>query len=60
MYVKMPLKLAKLSAAAIDKNTILIVGGIYGGNQDDESHNFQYINSVYKLDLNQTQPKWFK
>ncbi len=31
MYVKMPLKLAKLSAAAIDKNTILIIGGIYGG-----------------------------
>ena len=52
MYVKMPLKLAKLSAATIDKNTILIVGGIYGGNQEDENHNFQYINSVYKLDLN--------
>jgi hypothetical protein len=29
--VKMPLKLAKLSAATIDKNTIFIAGGIYNG-----------------------------
>ena len=36
MYVKMPLKLAKLSAAAVDKNTILIIGGIYGGSSSDE------------------------
>jgi len=39
MYVKMPLKLAKLAAAAIDKNTILIVGGIYG-NSSEEDQNF--------------------
>lgn len=38
MYVKMPLRLAKLSAASIDKNTILIVGGIYGGSSTDEEH----------------------
>jgi hypothetical protein len=36
MYVKMPLKLAKLSAATVDKNTIIIVGGIYGGNSDSD------------------------
>jgi hypothetical protein len=40
MYVKMPLKLAKLSAATIDKNTIFIAGGIYNGSTgtiDDEN-----------------------
>jgi hypothetical protein len=62
MYIKMPLKLAKLAACALDKNTILICGGIYGQSGDEGfgEQGFQYINSVYKLDLNQTQPKWFK
>lgn len=35
IYTKMPLKLAKLAAAPIDKNSILIIGGIYGSATDD-------------------------
>jgi hypothetical protein len=54
MYVKMPLKLAKLAAVALDKQTILICGGIYGASEDGMGDSgYQYINSVYKLDLNQ-------
>jgi N-acetylneuraminic acid mutarotase len=34
MYVKMPLKLAKLAAVALDKSTILICGGIYGQSEE--------------------------
>jgi len=30
IYTKMPLKLAKLGAAPIDKSSIIIIGGIYG------------------------------
>lgn len=62
LYTKMPLKLAKLAAAPIDKNCILIIGGIYGNaNEDGYSDvGYQYVNSSYKLDLNQSQPKWFK
>jgi hypothetical protein len=55
MYVKMPLKLAKMAAVALDKQTILICGGIYGSSEDGAygEQGYQYINSVYKLDLNQ-------
>ena len=35
MYVKLPLKLAKLAAVALDKQTILICGGIYGQSSED-------------------------
>ena len=30
LYVKLPLKIAKLGAVAIDRNSILIAGGIFG------------------------------
>lgn len=50
----MPLKLAKLAAAPIDKNSILIIGGIYGSATDDgySDAGYQYVSSTYKLDLN--------
>lgn len=35
MYLKLPLKLAKIAACALDKNTILISGGIYGQSTED-------------------------
>ena len=62
LYTKMPLKLAKVAAATIDKTSILIIGGIYGSaNEDGYSETgYQYVHSCYKLDLNQAQPKWFK
>jgi hypothetical protein len=49
----MPLKLAKLAAAAIDKNSIMIIGGIYGSANDegDSDQGYQYVSSCYKLDL---------
>jgi hypothetical protein len=54
MYVKMPLKLAKLAAAAVDKSSIIIIGGLYGQTNEEgySETGYQYINSVYKLDLN--------
>jgi hypothetical protein len=62
IYTKMPLKLAKLAAAPIDKSTIIIVGGIYGSvNEEGYSEaGYQYVSATYKLDLSQNQPKWFK
>lgn len=51
LYVKMPLKLAKMAAAAVDKTSVLIIGGIYGNSNNDEHSGFTYINSVYKLDF---------
>lgn len=53
IYTKMPLKLAKLAAAPVDKNSIMIVGGIYGS-VNEEGYNeagYQYVASAYKLDL---------
>lgn len=31
----MPLKLAKMAAAAVDKTSVLIIGGIYGSSTND-------------------------
>ena len=56
LYIKLPLKIAKLGAAALDRQTILIAGGIYG----DTEMSYQYVNSVYKLDLSTAAPKWVK
>ena len=55
IYTKMPLKLAKLAAAPIDKNNILILGGIYGSvNEEGYSEaGYQYVSTSYKLDLSQ-------
>ncbi len=47
LYIKLPLKIAKLGAAAIDRTSILIVGGIFG----DTEMSYQYVNSAYKLEL---------
>ena len=47
--------MAKLAAAAVDRNSIIIAGGIYG----DSDLQYQYVNSVYRLDLG-NQPKWVK
>lgn len=49
----MPLKLAKLAAAPLDKNSILIIGGIYGSvNEEGYSDSgYQYVCNCYKLDL---------
>ena len=54
MYTKMPLKLAKVAAAAVDKGSIMIVGGIYGSASEDgySDVGYQYVNSAYKLELN--------
>ena len=63
IYAKMPLKLAKLAAAPMDKNSILIVGGIYGAvNEDGYSEGgYQHVGGCYKLDhIGSTQPKWTK
>jgi N-acetylneuraminic acid mutarotase len=53
LYTKMPLKLAKLAAAPIDKTSIMIVGGIYGSSTDEgyQDMSYQYVSSSYKLEL---------
>ncbi|CDW74857.1 kelch motif family protein [Stylonychia lemnae] len=56
LYVKLPLKIAKLGAVALDRNSILIAGGIFG----DTEMSYQYVNSVYRLDTSTTQAKWVK
>ncbi len=50
LYVKLPLKIAKLGAVTIDRTSILIAGGIYG----DTDTTYQYVNASYKLDLSGT------
>lgn len=54
-YIKLPLKIAKLGAAAIDRQSIIIAGGIYG----DTEMSYQYVSNVYRLELG-NQPKWIK
>ena len=56
LYVKLPLKIAKLGAIAIDRTSILIAGGIFG----DTEMSYQYVNSAYRLDTSTTQAKWIK
>jgi hypothetical protein len=34
LYLKLPLKIAKLGAVSIDRNSIIIAGGIYGDTND--------------------------
>jgi len=48
LSIKMPIKIAKLGAACVNAKTIILCGGIYGGESDT---NFQYINSSYKFEL---------
>eukprot|EP00347_Sterkiella_histriomuscorum_P004289 403361015 len=56
LYIKLPIKIAKLGAVAIDRTSILIAGGIFG----DTDMSYQYVNSVYKLDTSTQQAKWIK
>lgn len=55
MYIKLPLKIAKLGAISLDRNSILIAGGIFG----DTELSYQYVSNVYRLELG-AQPKWQK
>ncbi len=44
-----------MGAAPLDRHSIIVAGGIYG----DTDMTYQYVNSVYKLELH-PQPKWVK
>lgn len=52
--LKVPVKIAKIGVSILDQYSIIICGGIYS-NEDDE---FNYVNTVYKLDL--INEKWSK
>jgi N-acetylneuraminic acid mutarotase len=47
LYVKLPLKLAKIGIHWLNQNTVLIFGGVLGST--DQS--YSYVNSVHQLDL---------
>ena len=54
LSVKIPIKIAKIGVSTIDSSKIIIWGGIFSNSEEE----FNYINTVYQLDLKDW--KWSK
>jgi hypothetical protein len=48
LKIQMPSRIIKFGCVAINSTEILIAGGIYGDNKNEQ---FSYVNTCYKLDL---------
>ena len=48
LQIMMPSKIIKFGCVAINSSEIIIAGGIYGGENEQQ---FTYVNTAYKLDL---------